>query len=136
MKERPGFMLYFDLVDALSSMEDTEAGALFKALMAYARYGEVQELTGLAAFAFEVVRGRIDRDAEAYAEKCRKNAYAVYVREAQRRQEPPMEYEIWCSQVSGDIERYPTTTTTTTTTAATGAVPAADTKTYRHYEQL
>lgn len=101
-------MLYFDMVDALSTMEDAQAGALFKALMAYARYGEVQPLSGLAAFAFHVVRPRIDQDAETYAEKCRRNGYAVYLREAQRRQEQPLEYEVWCRQTSDDIERYPT----------------------------
>lgn len=108
MKQRPGFMLYFELVPALSSMEDAEAGTLFKALMAYAQYGEVRDLTGLAAFAFEVMRGRIDQDAENYAEKCRKNAYAAYVREAQRRGETPLEYEVWCSPSPDDVKRYPT----------------------------
>lgn len=96
MKQRPGFMLYFELVGALSSMEDADAGKLLKALMAYAQYGEVQELTGLAAFAFEVVRPRIDRDNEVYQEKCRKNAYYSYVSAAKRRGETPVEYEEWC----------------------------------------
>lgn len=117
VKERPGFMLYFELVPALSTMDDVEAGLLFKALMAYAQYGEVRPLTGLSAFAFQVIRPRIDKDAENYAEKCRKSAYAAYVRDTQRRQETPLEYEVWCSQLSDDIGRYPTTTTTTTTTA-------------------
>ena len=116
MKQRPGFMLYFELVGALGSMEDAEAGRLLKALMAYAQYGEVQELTGLAAFAFEVVRPRIDRDNEAYQEKCRKSAYAAYVRDVQRQGESPLEYEDWCGRPSDDIGRYPTRTTTTTTT--------------------
>lgn len=106
MKERPGFMLYFELVPALSSMEDAEAGTLFKALMAYARYGEVQELTGLAAFAFDVVRPRIDRDAEVYAEKCRKNAYAAYLGAAKRRGETVVEYENWDG--ADACERMPT----------------------------
>ena len=110
MTERPGFMLYFDLVDALQSLDDVQAGQLFKALMAYAQTGEVRELTGLADFAFRFARPRIDRDAEIYREKCRKNAYAVYVREAQRRREQPLEYEEWSTRSSDDIERYPTIT--------------------------
>lgn len=121
MNERPGFMLYFELMDALSSMEDAEAGALFKALMAYARWGEVRELTGLADFAFRIARPRIDRDAEAYREKCRKNTYSVYVREARRQQAEPLEYEEWRCRASDDIGRYPTTTSTATTTATAAA---------------
>lgn len=106
MNPRPGFMLYFELAPALSAMDDREAGLLFKALMAYAQYGEVRELTGLAAFAFEVVRPRIDRDAEAYREKCRKNAYNAYLRVAKLRGENPVDYEDWDGAVGSD--RYPT----------------------------
>ena len=116
MTERPGFMLYFELVPALASMDDGAAGALFKALMAYAQYGEVRELTGIAEFAFLVAKPRIDRDNEAYQEKCRRSAYAVYVRDIRRAGGEPVEYEQW---LSGDIERYPTTTTTTTATPNT-----------------
>ena len=125
MKQRPGFMLYFELVPALGTMEDTEAGKLLKALMAYARYGEVQELTGIAAFAFEIVRPRIDRDNEAYQEKCRKSAYAAYSGAARRRGETPVEYEDWDG--ADACGRMPTTTTTTTatTTATTAAATAA-----------
>lgn len=126
MTERPGFMLYFELVPALASMDDGAAGALFKALMAYAQYGEVRELTGIAEFAFLVAKPRIDRDNEVYQEKCRKNAYAVYVRDVRRAGGEPLEYEDW---VSNDIERYPTTTTTPTVTPTTKtksiSIPAA-----------
>ena len=108
MKKRPGFMLYFDLADALFSLEDAEAGRLFKALMAYSQTGEVRPLTGQADFAFKVARPRMDKDEENYRERCRRNAYAVYVREAHRRQEVPAEYERWCEGASDDIIPYPT----------------------------
>lgn len=106
-------MLYFELVPALSMLDDGDAGALFKALMAYAQYGEVRDLTGSAEIAFQMMRGRIDRDSAAYQEKCRKSAYAAYVRDTQRQGEIPLEYEAWCSRSSDDIGRYPTTTTNT-----------------------
>lgn len=112
MKERPGFMLYFEVADALSSMADAEAGQLLKALIAYARWGEVREMTGMAAFAFEMMRGRMDRDAEAYREKCRKNAYNAYTGAARHRGETPMAYENWMEALA--CERMPTTTTNTT----------------------
>ena len=116
MKARPGFMLYFEMADALSSMADADAGQLFKALMAYARYGEVREVTGLAAFAFEMMRGRMDRDAEAYAEKCRKSAYAAYSGAARRRGEIPVDYEDWNgADACGRMQTITTTTNPTTT---------------------
>ena len=127
MKERPGFMLYFELVDALSTMDDAEAGALFKALMAYAQWGEVRELTGVADFAFRIARPRIDKDAERYAERCLKNTYNAYVGAARRLGEELMEYEDWKEANAGD--RMPTTTTTAaaTATATAAAAPTAET---------
>ena len=133
MKERPGFMLYFDMVDALSAMADSDAGQLFKALMAYARYGEVQELTGMAAFAFELVRGRIDRDGETYREKCRKSAYAAYSGAARRRGEIPVEYEEWDG--ASACGRMPNTTTTAATATTPTPAPAAMANTNRSENQ-
>ena len=126
MNQRPGFMLYFELSPALETLDDRAAGRLLKALMAYAQYGELRELDGMESLAFLLMRGRIDRDAETYREKCRKNAYAVYVRDVRRAGGEPLEYEDW---VSNDIERYPTTTTTPTATPNTNtksiSIPAA-----------
>ena len=123
MTERPGFMLYFDLVDALQSLDDVQAGQLFKALMAYAQTGEVRELTGLADFAFRFARPRIDRDAEIYQEKCRKNAYNAYVGTLKRRGETPMEYEAWVWEQSDAIgcDRMPTITQHNAAAASTAA---------------
>ena len=114
MNLRPGFMLYFEVTPALDILTDEEAGRLFRALMASGQYGELCELSGAAAVAFQMLRGRMDRDAETYREKCRKSAYATYTRDVRRAGGEPMPYEQW---LSGDIGRYPTTTTTATATA-------------------
>ena len=98
MTERPGFMLYFDLMPALDLLKDEEAGRLFRALMAYGQYGELQELSGSEAVAFQMLRPRMDRDRAAYAEKCLKNTYATYVREIRRQGGVPLEYEDWGSR--------------------------------------
>ena len=131
MTDRPGFMLYFELSPALETLEDAAAGRLLKALMAYAQHGEVRDLTGTESFAFMMMRGRMDRDAEAYREKCRKSAYSAYVREARRRGGVPLTYGDWlsfdidrCRTMSDDVERYPTITTTTDPT--TEPTPDAD----------
>lgn len=124
MTERPGFMLYFELVPALASMDDGAAGALFKALMAYAQYGEVRELSGIAEFAFLVARPRIDRDNEVYQEKCRKNAYNAYAGACRRRGELPVEYEEWDGErtPANACERIPTTTPNATPNTKTKSI--------------
>ena len=97
MADRPGFMMYFDFAPALSKLTDEEAGALFKAIMGYAKNGQIFDLPGICGFAFEVIRPRIDRDREVYEEKCRKNSYTAYVREAKKRNEEFLGYEQWLS---------------------------------------
>lgn len=95
MAERPGFMLYFDTGPALSRLTDEEAGQLFKAMLAYAQFGQIPALDGMADFAFELIRPRLDRDAETYRERCETNRYVAYSREAKRRGEVPVDRETW-----------------------------------------
>jgi len=123
MNQRPGFMLYFEVMPALDILNDEEAGRLFRALMAYGRYGEVRDLSGAEAVAFQMLRGRMDRDAVAYREKCCKKAYAAYVSAARRRGEIPMEYEDWNGgQMQADVcSCMPTATATTNAAATTNA---------------
>ena len=114
MTERPGFMLYFEVLPALDILNDEEAGRLFRALIAYGQYGEVRDLSGSEAVAFQMLRGRMDRDAEAYREKCRKNTYNAYVRLSKQRGAQPVEYEDWERTIVDD--RQPTTNATPNTT--------------------
>ena len=95
MAERPGFMLYFDATPALDRLSDLEAGQLFKALLHYAQFGEVSALDGLAGFAFDLLRPRLDRDRQSYEDRCEKNRYTAYARETRRRGEEPMDFESW-----------------------------------------
>ena len=130
MQNKPGLMLYFDALPALEILSDEEAGRLFRALLAYGRYGELRELSGPEAVAFQMLRGRIDRDEAAYREKCRKTAYAAYVRESRRSGSFPLEYEAWTvtgdQMMSDDIRRYATITVTPNTTTASN--PTGNTK--------
>lgn len=128
MNQRPGFMLYFELSPALETLDDRAAGRLLKALMAYAQYGELRELDGMESLAFLLMRGRIDRDAETYREKCRKNAYNAYAAAARRRGELPLEYEDWVDghSCANACERMPTITTTTDTTTDPDPSPDTD----------
>lgn len=109
MAERPGFMLYFDTTPALDRLSDVEAGQLFKALLHYAQFGEVPTLDGLAGFAFDLLRPRLDRDRQAYRERCEKNRYVAYSREAKRRGEEPADFETWRSSETGDISSHDVT---------------------------
>ena len=103
MADRPGFLVYFDITPALYRLSDVEAGQLFKALLHYAQSGDVPALDGLAGFAFDLLRPRLDRDRQAYRERCERNRYVAYSREAKRRGEEPADFEAWKLLEAGDL---------------------------------
>ena len=134
-KARPGVMIYFESVrPALSRLDNEQCGALFRAIIDYAEYGAVSDLEPMTGMAFDLLRPKIDRDAEKYEESREQRQHAVYVREAKRRGEEPLTLSEWRTNrelssdngpISPDIENigpYPSTTispaTATSTTTA------------------
>ena len=93
---RPGVMLYFDgVAQVLERLTDEQAGQLFKAIFAYALAGEIKDLDPLAAVVFDLLRPKIDRDAERYDSKVLKSRYAVWCRENVRKGGQPVSFEQW-----------------------------------------
>lgn len=72
MKERPGFMLYFAETEAaFSSLTDDEAGVLFKAILLFAKNGEVTVFEDrLLRILFDTLCLRIAEDQARYEKKC------------------------------------------------------------------
>ncbi|MBQ1209155.1 MAG: hypothetical protein IIX64_01635 [Bacteroidales bacterium] len=118
MGKYPGVMVYLDISPAVKMLGDREAGQLFKAILEYAETRNVINLVGAAAFAFEIIRPRIDRDRISYEDTCQKRKYATYIRDARKNGFDVLSYEDWLSSldaadnqvISNDIERHPTTT--------------------------
>ena len=95
-KERPGVMLYFDSIrPAVNRMSDEQTGALLRAVLDYAQYGEVNELNGAEGIVLGILRPMIDRDAERYEETREQRQYAAYVRGLKRSDEQPLSIEEW-----------------------------------------
>ena len=134
-RARPGVMVYFDAVrPALSRLDNEQCGSLFRAILDYAEYGAVSDLEPMTGMVFDLLRPKIDRDAEKYEESREQRQHAVYVREARRRGEEPLTLSEWRTNrelssdngpISPDIENigsYPSTTispaTSTSTTTA------------------
>ena len=135
MAERPGIMIYFDLEPALSMLSDSEVGQLFKAAMKYGEFGVVPELDGMVAMAWTFVKPKIDRDNEAYNERCIQNAYNRYVGECKKHNASALSREDWeikiyipgrqaLTDVDDGSNPSPTTTGTTTGTATGTGTPA------------
>lgn len=73
---KKGFVLYYDYRKHLSLLSDEERGRLLMALLDYGEHGDEPQLEGAALMAFSFIAGQMDRDAEKYAETCRKRSEA------------------------------------------------------------
>lgn len=133
-QDRPGIMLYFDSIrPALNRLSNEQCGALLRAVLDYAEYGEAAELDAMAGMAFDMLRPKIDRDAKRYEETRESRQYAVYCREVKKRGEQPVGPAEWRlrqhQMLSNDSGRYPTTSTSPSPTASTSTFPSASGKT-------
>ena len=75
-EDKRSFVLYYEYREHLQILTDEERGKLLMALLDYGATGETQKLEGAALMAFSFITSQMDRDAERYAEKCKKRSEA------------------------------------------------------------
>lgn len=120
---KPGVMLYFDVRPCLKRLSAEEKGLLFDAILEYGENGTNPDFDGMIGIAWDFIQLSIDRDSDRYDHQVSQKRYATYVREAKRKGVESVSFETWISLddttrhhlISGDVERYPTTTPTPTT---------------------
>ena len=72
--KKKSFVLYEDMWDMFELLSGEERGILISAIFNYVRHGaEGLELSPLLRMAFTAIKNTLDRDREAYEEKCAKN---------------------------------------------------------------
>lgn len=73
--QRASFLFYFDWAENCKEINDKDFGQLVRIIIDYAKTGEADtsELPAESRLAFGFMRGQLDRDRQAYTEKCRKN---------------------------------------------------------------
>lgn len=130
MAERPGIMVYFDLLDTLKDYSTEEAGQLFLAMLEYGATGTIPEFEdrGMRTV-WRNVQQKIDRDDGNYQKTVEARQYAVFCREFKRRHgenSKPPSLEAWKNQLISfddfDTQQQPqpSTATATSTSTATG----------------
>lgn len=107
MSDRPGIMLYFDDWVPMLSLDDSSLADLLRAAIRYGKNGERPVFEGTNAILWGMIVSRIDRDAKAFNEKCRKARYSRYRGIEKDRGREPLDYETWLESVD---ERQPTST--------------------------
>jgi hypothetical protein len=75
--ERQGFVLYHSLRKPLEMLDDAQRGKLLLAILNYSEFGTVPDFQdAVIDMAFAFIRDKLDRDADAYKDKCEKRAIA------------------------------------------------------------
>ena len=97
MAERPGVMVYFDVLPAVEKLPAEDAGKLFVAVLRYAQLGEEPNLDGGADLIWALMRPAIDRDAARYEAKCQQQRWKAYVREEKKVGRTPLDFMEWLS---------------------------------------
>ena len=93
---KKSFVLFADFMTAVSVLTDEQAGRLFKMIFAYVNGLDCSKADDPAIAAmFEMFRTQIDREAEKWAEKCRRNKEYSHMRKCYAR------------TVSADVGRHP-----------------------------
>ena len=85
MAERPGIMVYFDLLPQLEEYSPEEVGILFMAMLEFGAYGTIPtfEDRGMRII-WREVQGKIERDNAKYQQKVLDGAYGAYKREMEK----------------------------------------------------
>ena len=124
---RPGIMLYFDILEPIRVLPDTDKGRLLVAMLEYGQSGIVPDFDGMLALAWGFVKPKIDKDKESYDRQIQQKQYAAFSREAKKKGLPAVSYDDWKNlsdiekerMISTDIGWYPTTSTTPSTSSNT-----------------
>lgn len=108
---RPGVMLYFSILPALDSLPPASAGTLLLAAMHYAQDGQEPVFEDATlAFAWEILKPSIDRDAEVYDEKRLKGEWMTYCRQCKRDGNEAIDFETWRQRIVTEPLRTDTDT--------------------------
>lgn len=74
---REYFNAYHSYLKGMSKLSDAECGRLFRALLEYSATGAEPELRGNEGIIFPMMAQQIDREKQAYEDKCKKNRASI-----------------------------------------------------------
>lgn len=98
-KERPGILIYLEILDALEDFSDEEAGQLLKAALLYGKTGKATDFEERAMkILFRRLREQIDCGAESWEKSTMSGLYGPYKREAKKNGEEVLEFDAWADR--------------------------------------
>ena len=133
---KPGVMFYFDIRPCIKRLTTEEKGQLFEAILDYGEFGSFPNFDDRLGIAWDFIQPKLDRDTELYGHKVTQRQYAVYVREARKRDHAQIPFDEWVDLsdneknrlLSADIGSYPTSTPTPTSASTSTDNIGADSR--------
>lgn len=101
MAERPGIMVYFDLLPQLEEYSPEEVGGLFLAMLRFGLYGEIPifEDRGMRII-WREIQYKIERDNAKYQQRVIDGAYGAYKRDLDKNGGgSPLPKDRWMAQI-------------------------------------
>ena len=95
MKQKPGVMIYFDVIPVFAYLSIEEKGMLFEAILNYAKYGEVPQLSEKLTVIWPLIQQRLDFDEARYQVTVLKRKYSAYARWEKQNERQPLPYSYW-----------------------------------------
>ena len=118
--KRPGVMIYFDMVEPILALRDSEKGRILMAIVEYARNSTEPKFDGKLAMAWGYIKPRLDRDALVYENTLTQRKYAAFCKKRGALKLPKIPFEQW--QEMSQEERQKMTTGDNETQRADDAV--------------
>lgn len=138
---KPGIMFYFDVRPCIKRLTLEEKGQLFEAILDYGEFGNLPNFDDRLGITWDFIQPKLDKDSELYGHKVLQRQYAVYVREARKRDSVPISFDDWSilsddeknRLLSADTGSYPTSTSTPISTSTSTDSEADKPPTYKKF---
>ena len=104
MSDKPGVMIYFDILPAIRHMSNADKGILFEAMLEYGQTGMEMELPKRLHVLWPLIQMRLDSDTLRYEKTVITKKYAAYVRWSKKQNINPISFVDWMMQEG--YERY------------------------------
>lgn len=103
-KNKPGFMVYFELRDCLDKLNEEEISRLFYAMFDYAQYDEAPDFSDsdLLDMCWVSVKHHLDRDGQKYQKRILDGQYGAYKRACKESGQQPLEQAEWAKHFGID----------------------------------
>ena len=104
---RPGIMLYFDILEPIRALPDSDKGRLLVAMLEYGQSGKVPQFEGELGLtlAWGFVKPKIDRDEETYENAKEQRKYAAFCRSRSALNLPKVPFEEWVNLSPAERKR-------------------------------